>query len=91
MPIWMNWLWLDQIMMFWFVLSLKSLIAAISQSSVSLALVAPNRGCGTLFPVRRVWLIMLGKDSAPSGRASWSVLFMNPVCFVIAVDRVRPP
>ena len=44
MPIWMNFLSLDRIMMFWFVLSLKSLIAAISQSSVSLALVAPNRG-----------------------------------------------
>ena len=47
MPIWMSRLWLDRIMMFRFVLSLKSLIAPISQSSVSLALVAPNRGCRT--------------------------------------------
>ena len=37
-----SWLWLNRIMMFWFVLSLKSLIAAISNSFVSLALVAPN-------------------------------------------------
>ena len=44
MPIWTSWQWLDRSMMFWFVLSLKYLIAAISQSSVSLALVAPNRG-----------------------------------------------
>ena len=43
MPIWKSRMWLDRIMMFWFVLSLKSLFAAISQSSVSLALVAPNR------------------------------------------------
>ena len=35
-------------MMFWFVLSLKSLISAISQSSVSPGLVAPNRDCGNL-------------------------------------------
>ena len=42
MPILMSWLWLDQIKMFWFVSSLKSLIAAISQSSVSLDLLAPN-------------------------------------------------
>ena len=41
--------------------------AAISHSSVSLALVAPNRGCGTPLLVPRVWLFMLGKDSAPSG------------------------
>ena len=66
-------------MMFWFVMSLKSLIVAISQSSLSLALVATNKGCGTPLLVPRVWLIMLGKDSAPSGRASWSVLAMNPV------------
>ena len=43
MPIWTIWLWLDRIMMFWFMLSLKSLIAAISQSSISLALVAPTK------------------------------------------------
>ena len=72
-------------MIFWFVLSLKSLIAAISQSSVSLALVAPNRGCGTPRLVPRVSLFRLVKDSAPSSRASWSVLVMNPVCFVFAV------
>ena len=29
MPIWMSWLWLNQILMFWLVPSLKSLIAAI--------------------------------------------------------------
>ena len=50
-----------------------------------LALVAPNRGCGTPLLVPRICLLMLGKDSAPSGRASWSVLAMNPVCFVFAV------
>ena len=72
-------------MMFWFVLSVKSLIAAFSQSPVSLALVASNRGCGTPLLVARVLLFMLGKDSAPSGRASWSVLATNPVCFVFAV------
>ena len=80
--------------MFWFVPSLKSLIAAISQSSVSLALVAPNTDCRTLLLVHRVWLCMLGKDSAPSGRASysapsgrasWSVLATNPECFVFVV------
>ena len=38
----MSWLWMDRIVMFWFVLSLKSVIAAISQNSVSLALVAPS-------------------------------------------------
>ena len=71
--------------MFWFVLSLKSLIVAISQHFVSLALVAPNRGRGTLHMVPRVWLFMLGKDSVPSGRASLSVLATSLVCFVFAV------
>ena len=28
---------------------------------------------------------MLGKNSAPSASASWSVLAMNPMCFVFAV------
>ena len=42
MLIWTSWLWLDHIMMFWFVLSLKSFIAVVSKRSVSLALVAPN-------------------------------------------------
>ena len=70
--------------MYWFVLSLKSPIAAISQSSVSLALVAQNRGCATPLLVPRIWLFMKGKDSTPSSRASWSVLAMNPVCFVFA-------
>ena len=69
-------------MIFWLVLSPKSLIAVISQRSESLAVVAPNRGCGTLLLVPRVWPFMLGKDSAPSRRASRSVLAMNPVCFV---------
>ena len=72
-------------MMFWFVLILNSLIAAISQSFVSLVLVATSRGCGTPLLVPRVWLCMIGKDSAHSGRASWSILTMNPVCFVFAV------
>ena len=72
--------------MFWFVLSLKSLIAAISQSSVSLALVAPNRGCGTLLLVPRVWLWMLGKDCAPSGRASWSVLANDGALYDCLLD-----
>ena len=40
--IWTNLLWLDRVMMFWFMLSLKSLIYPISQSSVSMALVAPK-------------------------------------------------
>ena len=71
--------------MFWFVLSLNSLIAAISYSSVSLALVAPNRGRGTPHLVHRVWLFMLGNDSDFSGRASWSVLATSLVCFVFAV------
>ena len=33
----------------------------------------------------RVWLFMLGKDSAPSGRARWSVLAMSLLCFILAV------
>ena len=41
MPIWTSWPWLDRIMMFWFVLSLKSLIAAIYQ----LELRIPGFGC----------------------------------------------
>ena len=88
MIIWTSWLYLvDRIMMFWFAQSLKSLIAAISQISISLALVAPNGGYGTPLLVPMLWLFMLGKDSAPSGRASWSVLAMNPVCFVFAVGK----
>ena len=52
-------MWLHGIM-FWFVLSLKSLIAAaISQSSVALALVVPNRGRGTPHLVPRVCLRMI--------------------------------
>ena len=43
-------------------------------------LVVPNSGCGILLLVPRVWLCMLGKDSAPSGKASLSVLAMNPLC-----------
>ena len=42
MPIWTSWVFLDRVMLFWFVLSLKSPIAAISQSSVSLALLRPT-------------------------------------------------
>ena len=85
MPIWMSWLWLDLIMMFWFVFSLKSMIAAISQSSVSLALVAPNRGCRIPLLVSRILFFILVEDSAPSGRASWIILAMNHVCFVFSV------
>ena len=85
MPIWTSWLLLDRVMVFWFVLGLKSLIAAVSQSSVSLALVASNRGWGTPHLVPRVSLFMLGKYSASSGRASWSVLATSLVCFVFAV------
>ena len=63
-PIWTSWLWFDLIMIFYFVLSLKYIIDTITQSSISLALVAPNRGRGTLVLVLRAWLCMLGKDSA---------------------------
>ena len=45
----------------------------------------PGFGCRTPLLVPRVWLFMLGKDSASSGTASWSVLAMNPVCFVFSV------
>ena len=41
----------SRIMMFWFVLSPKSLIGAISRSSKSLALVAPNKVGRTLLLV----------------------------------------
>ena len=73
-------------MMFWFVLSPKSLIKAISQPSHPW-LWLPPIDCGTPLLVPRVWLFMLGKDSSPSSRASWSVLAMNPVCFVFAEDK----
>ena len=69
----------------WFLLSLKSLIATISQSYVSLDLVVHSRGFRTPLLVPQKWHFLLGKDSIPSGRASWSVLVMNPVCFVFAV------
>ena len=36
----------------------------------------------------RVWLVMLGKDSVPSGRASWSVLVTSLVCFVFAGGKI---
>ena len=78
--IWASWLWVDRIMIFWFVLSLTSLITDISKSSVSLPLVAPKRCRGTPHLVPRIWLFILGKDSAPSGRASWSVLATRLVC-----------
>ena len=58
-----GWLWLDQIMMIWFVLSLKYLIAAISQSCISVALVSPNRGCRT--PILVSWYGSLCKGSVP--------------------------
>ena len=72
MPIWM---------------SLKSLIANISQSSISLDLFAPKRVCGTPLLVPREWLVVLGKDSAPSVKSSWCVLDMNPGCFVCEVGQ----
>ena len=56
-------MWLYCIVMFWFVLSLKSLIATFSQSCVSLALVALNRGCGTPLLVLRLFRFMLAKES----------------------------
>ena len=46
-------------------------------------------------PQQRLWnstpgaqgmALYVGKDSAPSGRASWSVLAMNPACFVFAIQ-----
>ena len=84
-PIWTIRLCLDRIMLFWYVLILKSLFAAISQSYVSLVLAAPNRSGETPLLVPRLWLFMLRKDSAPSGRASLNILAMNPVCFVFAI------
>ena len=39
----------------------------------------------TLIRMPRIWLFMLEKDYTASGRASWSILTMNPVCFVFAV------
>ena len=48
-------------------------------------LVAPKRGLGTPHLVSRVWLFMLEKDSASSGRANWRVLAKSLVCFVFAV------
>ena len=61
------------------------MIAVISQSSLSLTLVDPNRGCGTPLLVPTGWLFMLAKDSAPSGRAVNSALAMNSVFFAFAV------
>ena len=50
----------------------------------------PGFGCSqqrlwNSMPGARVWLFMLGKDSAPSGRASWCVLATSLLCFVFAV------
>ena len=50
----------------------------------------PGFGCTqqklrTSTPGARYGSFMLGKDSVPSGRASWCVLAMNPVCFVFAI------
>ena len=56
-----GWLWRDQIMMFWFVLSLQSLIAAISQSCISVALVSPNRGCRAPLLVSRYGSLCKGR------------------------------
>ena len=50
-----------------------------SQSSISLDLGAPNRGYRTSLMVPWLWLFMIGKDSAPSGTASWSVRVLNPM------------
>ena len=40
-----------------------------------------NSSLGTL----GLALYVIGKDCASSGRASWSILAANPVCFVFAV------
>ena len=45
----------------------------------------PNRGRGTPHLMSKVWLFMLEKYSAPSGRASWSVLGMSLVSFVFTI------
>ena len=88
MTILTSWLWLDRIMMFWFV-PIKKVSGRRHLSDllyVSLALIAPNRGLPSAHLVPRVWLFMLGNDSAPTGRASWSVLAKTLVCFVFAVE-----
>ena len=68
---------LDRIMMFWFDLD-------------RIQLRIPGFGCPQERPrtphlVLRFWLFMLGKNSAPSGRASFSVLATCLLCFVFAV------
>ena len=40
-------------------------------------------------PLPRVWLFILGKDSAPSGGVRWIVLAMSLVCFVFAVGYIN--
>ena len=67
-------------MMFWFVLSLIKVSDCRHLSQLRIPVFGcPNRGCGTLLTVPRVWLFVFGKDSAPSGRKNWSVLAMNSV------------
>ena len=48
--------------------------------------IIPGVGCPQEAVELHTWsLFMLGKDSAPSDRASWSVLAMSLVCFVSTV------
>ena len=85
MPIWTSLLWLDQTMMF--------LVCAESNKVSDSRHLSELRISGFGSPPTEVvellsWsqgMTMLGKDSAPSGRASWSVLAMNPVCFIFEV------
>ena len=83
---WINWLVLDRNMMCLFVLSPKSLNAAISLRSVSLAMVALNRGGRNPNLVPMVWFFISWQDSAHSGSASWS-FFQRMLCFRFAVGK----
>ena len=71
-------------MMFWFVLSLQSLIAVIFSELRILGFGCPQLRLRNSTPgaLGMAMYYMLGKDPAASGRASWSILAMNPVCFV---------
>ena len=86
MPIWTSRLWQDRILMFWILLSLKSVIAAISQSSLSLALVALNEAeeYHTWCPGYGSWCF-LPAEMEPV-LASASVFVTNPHKFSICID-----
>ena len=74
-------------MVFCFVLSLKSLIAAISQRSVSLALVAPTEAAElhTWCPGYCSIYVREGSDSTQSVSIICSVIAMSLVCFEFAI------